>query len=896
MTASVELRVLGAFDVVVDGRPVAVRGGPAVVLAALVAAPNRLVSTTALAGYVWPDQPELQVPGNVQTLVSRLRRAIGGASVETVGNGYRLAVPEEAVDLWRFRRLVREASEATDPLAEATALDAALELWRGGPFADLLGDRVAPGLVDEWFTAYVRRVDLDFERGAYAPHIAELGRLTSRYPLREVAWHRLVLAQFRSGRRAEALETYQRAVRLIRRELGLDPGAELREVQRLLFGGAEEPRPRRTVPRQLPASSRFFTGRAAELTALDRLTSGVAAIVGAAGAGKTALAVHWGHRAEVRFPDGQLYLNLRGFGPGQPLEPSVALETLLRSLGVPAGQIPAQLDAQSALMRTLLSGQRLLLVLDNAFDSEQVRPLLPGAGCLVLVTSRNQLRGLVGQDGAHRIRLDPLTTTEADTLLEQVVGGQRTRAEPAAATALAAAAGQLPLALMIVAERAARQATLPLADLAAELRSDRHLDRLVLGDDSAGDIRSAFSWSYEALEEPARRMFRLLGVLPGGEFGVPVAAAVAGVTDGQAARLLDRLASLHLVEPASTGRFTLHDLLREYAAELVTDQATARERVLDWYAHTALAGRQAMSNGYDNEFYVPLRSADVRPQRFGGYDDALRWFEAEAESCLWVIQQAAAEGRHGLAMMATKATWLFMYLTARWRDMRAANLAVLESARAHSDPYAEANALNHLSIAVEMLGDVDQALAYARESADRYRRTHAPRGELVVLVNMAGTLNALNRYDEALELHRQAYLLAEQVNDVVLQAGALEVGSTACSGLGRHAEAIDNGRRAVELYRKQEEPGRVAGGLLALARAYAAAGDDSAVETLREALGMAQRDNLALRQADIRVELGRQLRAAGDRAAAIAEWRTALRIFADHDDPRAADVEALLGA
>jgi tetratricopeptide (TPR) repeat protein len=247
-------------------------------------------------------------------------------------------------------------------------------------------------------------------------------------------------------------------------------------------------------------------------------------------------------------------------------------------------------------------------------------------------------------------------------------------------------------------------------------------------------------------------------------------------------------------------------------------------------------------------------------------------------------------------MMAMKATWLFVYLTARWRDMRAANEAALESARAHSDVYAEANALNHLSIAIEKLGDVEQGLELARQAADCYRRGHAPRGELVMLVNIAGTLNALGRYGEALELQEQASTLAEQVGDVLLQAGASEVGATAYSGQERHAEAVELGHRAVELYRKQDEPGRVASGLMALARAYAAADDVAAVDTFREALSLAEHDNLVLLQAEIRVEIGRRLRASGDLPAAVAQWRHAHRIYADHDDPRAADVSALLGA
>jgi DNA-binding SARP family transcriptional activator len=899
MAASVELRVLGAFDVVVDGRPVIVRGGAAVVLAALAMAPGRPVSTATLAAYVWPDQPDLQVPGNVQTLVSRLRRAIGGDAVERVGTGYRLAVPEAAVDLWLFRQLVREATAATDPLAEAAALDDALRLWRGEPFADLLDgplrERIAPGLVDEWFTAYVRRVDLDFERGDYAPHVAELSRLTGRYPLREVAWQRLVLALFRSGRRAEALETYQRAVRLIREELGLDPGTELRKMQQLLFTDAEEQPRRRAVPRQLPVSSRFFTGRTVELSTLDGLGTGVTAIVGAAGTGKTTLAVHWGHRTVDRFPDGQLYVNLRGFGPGKPLDPAVALETLLRSLGVPAGQIPAHLDAQTGLLRTLLAGQRTLLILDNAVDSEQVRPLLPGAGPLVLVTSRNQLRGLVGRDGARRLRLDPLTPPEAGALLERVVGPARTRAEPAAVTELTAAVGQLPLALMIVAEHAARQSAMRLADLATELRTDRHLDRLVTGDDSSGDIRAAFSWSYDALEEPAREVFRLLGLLPGGDFGVPVVAAVAGIPDERAGRLLDRLAALHLVEPTAYGRFTLHDLLRQYAAELVTDREPAIRRLIDWYVQTAVAAREALVGAGIDDYYLLPPSTAVRPLGFETYDEASRWYEMEADACVAVIELAVAAGQDRAAVTIAKAIWIFQYLSARWRQMRAANLAVLEPAKAAADVRAEAMASNNLSVALEKCGEPEASLTYALRALDCFRAIGQTRGETSVLINMAGTQNLLGRFAEALELLASALALAERHGYVLLQAGIAECASTAYSGLGRHTEAIDHGLRGVELYQKQAERGRLTGGLRNLARVYAAAGDTAAaVETYQQALEEAAHDNRSHFQAGIHVEAGQLLNRLGDRSAAVTHWRQAHRIYVEHDDPRAADVWGMI--
>jgi len=345
-----------------------------------------------------------------------------------------------------------------------------------------------------------------------------------------------------------------------------------------------------------------FVGRSGHLRALDALLQDqgaaptavvISAIAGMAGVGKTALAVHWAHRVAGRFPDGQLYVNLRGFDPGGAgLDPGQALHGFLEAFGVPPARIPEDLAAQSGLFRSLLAGKRMLVLLDNARSAEQVRPLLPGSpGCLAIVTSRDKLAGLVATEGARPLALDLLTAADARDLLARRLGADRVAAEPAAIACIIAACARLPLALTIAAARAATSPTFPLAAIAAELREAASaLDPFDAGE-SATDVRTVFSWSYRALSAPAARMFRLLGLHPGPDVAVTAAASLAAVPPGQARALLAELTRAHLLAEHAPGRYAFHDLLRAYASELASaqecpaDRASAVHRLLDHYLH-----------------------------------------------------------------------------------------------------------------------------------------------------------------------------------------------------------------------------------------------------------------------------------------------------------------------
>ncbi|MGM1063044.1 ATP-binding protein [Saccharothrix sp. Mg75] len=449
------------------------------------------------------------------------------------------------------------------------------------------------------------------------------------------------------------------------------------------------------VPRQLPAPPRHFAGREAELAALDRLadeaadTAAVCAIGGTAGIGKTALAVHWARLAADRFPDGHLYVNLRGYGPGAPLSPAEAVRGFLDALAVPPPEVPTTPDGQTGLYRSLLAGKRVLVLLDNARDAEQVRPLLPGSpGCLALVTSRDRLAGLIAVEDAHPLRLDPLTPPEARTVLADRVGAHRVLAEPAAADRIATACAGLPLVLAVVAARAATHPDFPLAALADELAGARGLDAFA-GGDRAVDVRTVFSWSYRGLPPAAARLFRLLALHPGPDVGTAAAASLAGVDVREARRLLRDLADAHLLNEHLPGRFTRHDLLRAYAGELTgeedraEDRRAAVHRVLDHYLRTADRAAHLL-DPHRVPAEPPAPAVGAAPEEPADTARALAWFTAEHRVLLAVTAQRDPgfdAHVHGLAR--TLSTYL--YRAGYWHDWVFAEQAALRAARRAGD-------------------------------------------------------------------------------------------------------------------------------------------------------------------------------------------------------------------
>ncbi|MFC5007239.1 BTAD domain-containing putative transcriptional regulator [Dactylosporangium cerinum] len=550
------MRLLGPVDVLVGGAARPVRGQRRkAVLAILGLHPGEAVSTGRLVDLVWGDAAPPNAVNALQSHVSYLRRTLDDkAAVTARPPGYLLDTGTDGTDVAVAERLIAAGLHAAGPATRARHLQAALELWRGAPLADAGGlpwlDEQAERLGQLWLRGRRALIEARLDLGQHADLLPDLEQLTREHPFDEQLHGQLILALYRLGRQADALAAFRRLRRTLHDDLGIEPGAAVRDLESAILrqdpdldappaadgplepaGAAPAAGP---VPAQLPLTVPTFAGRAGELADLDQLLTGerevaVAAVTGTAGVGKSALVVHWAHRAAGQFPDGQLYVNLRGFDPGgRPVEVSDALRGFLDAFGVAAARVPADVAAQAALLRSLLAGRRVLIVLDNARDAGQVRPLLPGApGCLTVVTSRDALGSLVALEGALPVTVGLLSDGEAGDLLIRRLGAARVAAEPAAVAEIVTRCARLPLALAVVAGRAATRPELPLADLAGSLRAAGTLDAIA-GDDPVSDPRAVFSWSYRALRPAAAELLRRLSLAPGPDLGADAIASLAG--------------------------------------------------------------------------------------------------------------------------------------------------------------------------------------------------------------------------------------------------------------------------------------------------------------------------------------------------------------------------------
>ncbi|MDP9793797.1 DNA-binding SARP family transcriptional activator [Catenuloplanes nepalensis] len=574
--ARLNIRLLGSVEAHLDGQPLPL-GPPQrrLVLAALATDAGRAVAVDTLLDRVW-DRPPDGARHALHVQLARLRRALRDhAPIVHRSGAYVLDVDPNQIDVHCFRHLLRPHL----PGERLTALRRARELWSGEPLTGLPG-RWASGQRHAWrqhfLDAEVAWAAAELATGDPATVVGRLTELASAHPTVEPLHAALIRALATVGRIGDAVTHYTRTRRHLVDELGLEPGPELRALHRdVLRGEFGAPPAPAAVPAQLPPGIPGLTGRGDELEELDTMLGGggsavaIATLSGTAGVGKTALAVHWAHRAAARFPDGQLYLDLRGYDPGPPMPATDALVRLLATLGEPASGIPGDLEARAARYRTLTARRRMLVLLDNAENEAQVRPLLPGAGtCAVLVTSRNRLAGLVARDGARRLTLDPLRPGDADALLRRLIGS-RADAEPDACAMLAACCAGLPLALRITAELVAARPAAGLAGLAGELTGARQpLDWLTVGDDPYTAVPAVFSWSIRRLPPDISHAFRLLSTHAGPVLDAPAAAALTGADLPRAQHLLNRLADAHLLQPTGQDGYVMHRLLRAYGALL----------------------------------------------------------------------------------------------------------------------------------------------------------------------------------------------------------------------------------------------------------------------------------------------------------------------------------------
>jgi tetratricopeptide (TPR) repeat protein len=610
------------------------------------------------------------------------------------------------------------------------------------------------------------------------------------------------------------------------------------------------------VPQQLPAAVAHFAGRVGELASLTQLLHGradsggmvvISAVSGTAGVGKTALAVYWAHQVADRFPDGQLYINLRGFDPsGQVMNPAEAVRRFLDALGVPPERIPVDLDAQATLYRSELAGKRMLVVLDNARDTAQVRPLLPGApGCLVVVTSRHQMTSLIAADGAHPITLDLLTDDEARQMLALRVGDDRVMAEPTAVKEIITGCAHLPLALALVAARAAVRPHGGLHLLASELRDTQDRWQTLSGDEPSTDVQAVFSWSYQTLTSDAARLFRLLGLHPGPDLSVPAAASLTGLPAGTMRRVLAELAQASLLVEYVPGRYTFHDLLRAYAADLAhridTDQQrrAATHRMLDHYLHTAYTADRLLHPARDPITLTPPQPG-VTPEHPADYQQALDWFAAEHPVLLAAVGRAAAGGFDSHTWHLTRTLWTFLDRRGHWHDWAATGRAAVAATHRLADPTAQAYAHRTLAIAYtrlgrfddahtqlthaldlttqtgdhteqahnhqslgylwEQRGDYARALHHARQALELHQATGNQDGQALALNAVGWCHGMLGDHQQALTFCQQALTLFQDLGDRARQAGTWDSTGYAHHHLGQHAQALTSYHHALTLF------------------------------------------------------------------------------------------------
>ena len=953
--------VLGPVTVWRDGHEV-MAGQPRqlAVLGLLATRANRVVSRGELVDAVWGDQPPVTVDSGIYTYVAGLRRVLEpdrprrdpdksrrapGRVLVSSGGGYLLRLSPGGLDAAQFEEGLgrsRGLRASGDQEGAARAVDDALRLWRGQPFAGVPGpfaEAERLRLTELRTTAAEERADLMLAQGQPAAAVPELATLVAEHPLRERARGLLMIALYRCGRQAEALHVFHDARERLAEDLGIDPSTELARIhQRVLAmdpaldlpeqapsaavslavvaaGPSAAPSPQAAAepepappgdpapcPAQLPPEPAGFVGRAAELDWLHALLPGTpqgggrvpaatstALITGTAGVGKTTLAIRFARQAVPLFPDGQLYVNLRGFDPASaPMQPATALQWFFDALGVPPANVPAALEAQSALLRTLLDGKRMLLLLDNAHDADQVRPLLPGSpGCMVLVTSRSQLTGLV-VEGARPVPLDVLDAQEAAELVANRLGAKRTEAESAAVAAIVEHSAGLPLALSVTCARAVASPSLWLADLAAELADTQgRLDALRTGEKTT-DLRAVFSWSADKLSDQALRMFRLLGLHYGPDISAAAAASLAASTLAEARTALAELTRASLLTEDAAGRFGCHDLLRAYAAELAAtlsgaERDLARRRALDHYVRTAHA---AAARLYPARGQVPLPAPldGVTVEEFSGqeaYDAALGWFGAEHDVLYNVIEQAAARRQDEHCW---KLAWDWAPLLNR-RGRLHELLAVQRTAALAAGRLGDRDALAHVHCELGnvsgRLGDYGTADEHLRQALELFTDLGDQVSVGLVLYGLGVLLTQQNRYDEALDHAVEALRLRRSLGD----SPAIAYSENAVGWILAHLGQPDAGlwycRRALEMHGESGSRTGIADTLDSIAFAHGQLGDyQQAIGHYERALEMFQVLGDPQGEATSRLHLGDVQLAAGQPDAARRSWERALTLLA----------------
>jgi DNA-binding SARP family transcriptional activator/tetratricopeptide (TPR) repeat protein/DNA-binding XRE family transcriptional regulator len=897
--------------------------------------PGQPVVREQIVDVLWGQRPPRTCLTMLHGYVARLRgllepersRREEASVVMLAGTGYRLNPDRVRVDVTRFDAAmdrVARARCAGEPDAAMRWLDRALACWRGSVLSGAAHAlRQHPAVVAtarRRVNAVLAYADVAIDLRRYEPAVCRLQLLLPDEPLHEALVARLMLALAGCGQQAAALDLYTTSRTRLAEELGIEPGPALRDahltvlrgqlpVAALTGGRPVPPAP----PAQLPPDVPGFAGRAEPLARLDRLLAGagrpdtvvISAVSGTAGVGKTALAVHWAYRAAARFPDGQLYVNLRGFDPGgRAVTQEEALRGFLDSLGIPAQRVPRDFSAQVGLYRSLLAQRRVLVVLDNARDAEHARPLLPGApGCLAVVTSRDRLDGLVVAEGAYALRLDLLMAEESRQLLAGRVGTDRIAADPAATAQIIERCAGLPLALAVVAAHAAAQPGHALTELASQLHDARAaLDALASGD-AATDVRAVLSWSYRALSPHAARLFRLLGVHPGADIGALAVASLAGVPVAEARALLAELTRAHLLHEPAAGRYAFHDLLRAYAAEQVdrqdtgADRRAAAYRALDHYVHAGHTAAELLNPERD-PLALPPPQPGVAAVPLTDEGQAIAWFRAERPVLLALVRYAAVERFDAHAWQLAWAAADFLDRQGHWNDAVGTHRIASEAAARLGDRVAQASVHRDLARAYGQQGCFDKAQAHLRQALAINTTLADPVALGDTYGNMVAVYSWQGRYRDALVSGQESLRHYRAAGYLRGEAMVLNNVGWTYAQLGDHARAMAHCEQAIALLRRSGN--RMGEGATCDSIGYIhheLGNFDEALVWYQRAIGIYREVGERRGEAITLSHVGDTHHAAGDTGAATGAWRQALAILRYLNHPYAEQVCArLVGA
>ncbi|HEX6686783.1 MAG TPA: BTAD domain-containing putative transcriptional regulator [Candidatus Limnocylindrales bacterium] len=923
----IRFQLLGSMAAHGENGPVPL--GPArqqTVLAVLLTDLGTPVSFGQLIDRVWGNAPPQRARETLHTYLSRLRSVLAGTHGQPLvrrGHSYVIELDPATVDLHRFRILSAQARDETDDGHAASLWAEALGLWQGAPFAGLDSDWLAAratALETERLAAALEHNDIQLRRGEHARLLPALIAAAGAYPLDERLAGQLMLGLYRCGRQADALAHYLQLRTRLTNELGSDPGQTLQELHHAILrqdpslavtGPAEAPTANETKS-QIPADIPGFTGREDALRQLDASleaagdppsTVVISTIGGCGGIGKTTLAVHWAHRARDRFPDGQLYLNLRGFDPGgQAMSPGEALRTLLDKLGVPPERLPSTLEGQAGLYRERLAGSRTLVLLDNARSVEQIRPLLPGSpGSMALITSRDDLAGLLATEGARPMWLAALDDDRARQLLARRLGPDRLEAEPEAVDTIVATCAGLPLALAIVAARAATRPGFPLSAFAGELVSGPPLDALSISD-PATDVRAVFSWSYKALAQPAARLFRLLGLHPGPDIGLDAAANLARLPIPQTRRLLAELTAAHLLTEHAPGRYAFHDLLRAYANELLhatdieTDRLAALRRMLDHYLHSAHAADRWLPASRDPITLAPPEPGTIVAD-FDGNTTAREWLNRELPVLLAIVEVAEEAGCDEYLQQLAWTMATFLLWRGQWHLQVTVQDAGLRAASNLGDASGQADIHRRLAYVHKMLGRRDQAHEHSRQALELYRAAGDHTGQARTHLGIMFLFEQEGRHHDALRHAQQCLSSAHLSCHRLVLALAHNAVGWCHTLLGDHEQAISHCEKALPELEELGELATMADVWDTLGHAYHQLGRyPEAIDYYRQAVDRCRELGDHRHEAAHLVRLGGTYEAAGDPDAARQKWRTALKIFEEIQHPDAKGLRERLAA